>query len=230
MRSLPSAGAMGAVSAVTARDSPYAIEVLRWQDERRVALLLARAFVDDPLVIAICGAPPAERLERMRWSFRIALRGHCLARQPAWTIAARDGAPLGVALVTRPRPPRQTSLDLAFTLRGFLHVGLRNVRRGFRAAQVVAAHAPHPPFTYLRTLGIDPDCQGQGLGSRLVECVVRAAPGSLPLYLETAKERNLAFYARHGFERCGEFQCLGVRLWRLTRPPASRLAGPERFG
>jgi GNAT superfamily N-acetyltransferase len=199
------------------------IAVLRWQDEQCVAALLARAFIDDPLVIAICNAPTPERERRMRWSFRIALRSHWLSRQPAWTAADAAGTPCSVVLATRARMPVQSQSDTLFALRGLRHVGVRTALRGVTAAQVIASHSPPEPFTYLRTLGVDPACQRRGLGSRLVRQVMRAALPELPVYLETAKEENLAFYARHGFEPAGEFRCLGVPVWRLIRPPTADL-------
>lgn len=198
-----------------------AIAVLRWRDEQCVAALLARAFLDDPLVIAICDAPAAERQERMRWSFRIAVRSHCLGQQPAWLVVDSGGVPQGVVLATRSRLSVQPHSDTLFTLRGLGHVGLRTALHGFKAAQIIASHAPAEPFTYLRTLGVDPEYQLRGMGSQLVEQVIRASPPSLPVYLETAKESNLSFYARHGFEPAGVFRCLGVPVWRLLRPAAA---------
>jgi GNAT superfamily N-acetyltransferase len=207
---------------------------LRWEHERAVAALLARAFVDDPLVIAICEAPPPERLERMRWGFRVAVRGHCLAGQPGWTATDAGACLGGVVLASRPqRGPTDggpVSPDWLFALRGLWHLGLRAGRRGLIAARVIAAHAPAQPFTYLRTLGVEPALQRRGLGSRLVAQVVGAAPSTLPVYLETAKEQNLAFYGRHGFGCTGEFQCLGVRVWSLLRAPRGNLAGGMGFG
>jgi ribosomal protein S18 acetylase RimI-like enzyme len=197
------------------------IAVLRWEDERGVAALLARAFVDDPLVIAICDTPPAQRQERMRWSFRIAVRNHYLGQQPAWTVVDAGGVPLGMVLAARSRLAVQPHSDLLFALRGLRHVGLRAALRGFKAAQIIASHAPLEPFTYLRTLGVDPEHQGQGVGSQLVEQVIHSSPPALPVYLETAKEQNLSFYARHGFEPAGEFRCLDVRVWRLIRAAAA---------
>lgn len=212
----PAAGASAAVSGT------FAIAVLRWEHERQAAMVLSRAFVDDPLVTAICKAPAAECMERMRWGFRVALRSHCLAGQPAWMIAGAEAAPVGVVLATRAggraAPHATERSDLLFAIRGFWHVGLRAGLRGFKAAQIIAAQAPTEPFTYLRTLGVDPALHGRGLGSRLVEQVLHTAPPSLPVYLETAKERNLSFYARHGFACVGDFSCIGVRVWRLIRP------------
>ncbi len=216
------------MSTVPERPSEPVITVLRWEDEHRGAAVLARAFVDDPLVIAICEAPAPERQVRMCWSFRIALRGHALGRQPAWAVVDASGAPLGVVLVTRSRLAVQAHSDLLFTLRGLRHVGVRTALRGFKAAQTIATHAPPEPFTYLRTLGVDPDQHRRGVGSRLVEQVIRASTPSLPVYLETAKEQNLSFYARHGFDVAGEFRCLDVPVWRLIRPATADSATVPR--
>jgi ribosomal protein S18 acetylase RimI-like enzyme len=165
----------------------------------------------------------------MRWSFRVAVRSHCLARQPAWTVVDADGTPLGVVLVTRSRLSVQPRSDLLFTHRGLRHIGARFALRGLKAAQIIASHAPPEPFTYLRTLGVDPEHQRGGVGSRLVEQVIRASPLALPVYLETAKEQNLSFYKRHGFEPAGEFDCLGVPVWRLLRPAADSAAVSPRL-
>ena len=199
------------------QSSVPSVGVLRWEHESQVGTLLARAFLDDPLVTAICDAPSAQRRRRMHWSFRIAVRSHCLAAQPGWVIAGSTATPAGVVLVTRPRADVQTGSDWIFLMRGLMRIGMRTVLRGVRAAQTIAAHAPPQPFTYLRTLGVDPPVQGQGLGSALVQQVIRTASPTLPLYLETAKEANLAFYARHGFDCMGEFRCLDVPVWRLIR-------------
>ena len=197
---------------------PDQVAVLRWEEERAAAAVLARAFVDDPLVQAICPGPAAERQRRIWWSFRIAVRSHCLARQPAWTIIDHAARPVSLVLVMRPRTQPEAMSDFLFALRGLWRIGLHAGMRGSQAAQIIAAHAPPQPFTYLRTLGVDPEWQGRGLGSRLVGWVIQAAPAAFPVYLETAKERNLAFYAHHGFTCIGQFDCLDVPVWRLIRP------------
>jgi GNAT superfamily N-acetyltransferase len=203
----------------------YAMGVLRWEDERDAAAVLARAFADDPLVVAICDTHAADRAERMRWGFRVAIRGHCLAAQPAWSMTDSAGRAAGVVLVTRPRTTVYANVDVFFAFWSLLHIGLRVGRRGAKAARIIAEQAPEGPFTYLRTLGVEPGLHGHGVGSRLVDQVVRTAPAGAPIYLETAKERNLDFYARHGFHCMGEFRCLDVPVWRLLRPASSAIAG-----
>ncbi len=197
------------------------MRVLRWEDERSAAALLGRAFADDPLVIAICDAPARDCEQRMRWGFRIAIRSHCLTAQPAWTATVAGEQIAGVVLVTRPRSAAPANIDVLFALWGLLHIGIRVGRRGATAARAIAEHLPAGPFTYLRTLGVEPDLQNRGIGSRLVEQVARTAAPGLPIYLETAKAENLEFYGRHGFHCLGEFRCLDVPVWRLLRPAST---------
>ncbi|MCK6553332.1 GNAT family N-acetyltransferase [Candidatus Binatia bacterium] len=215
-------GATGCAVGVPAQveSAGVCVDALRWADERAVAGVLARAFIDDPLVVAICRGAPARRLRRLWWSFRIAVRSHCLAGQPAWTIVDAAGVPLAVALVIRPPVPSAPVADGWFALWGSLRVGPGTTRRSLLAAHAIRRHEPLGQFTYLRTLAVDPAWQRRGLGSRLVRQVQRASAPQLPLYLETSRAENVGFYRRLGFELAGEFTCLGVRLWRLLRAPA----------
>ena len=83
-----------------------------------------------------------------------------------------------------------------------------------------AAH-PSTPHLYLSVLGVDPPRQGQGVGSRLI------APGlelcdreGVPAYLETARERNVVFYERHGFRVMRDLRLpRGPTVWLMWRDP-----------
>jgi ribosomal protein S18 acetylase RimI-like enzyme len=78
------------------------------------------------------------------------------------------------------------------------------------------------PHWYLMILGVEPERQGQGIGSALISpTLARADADGLPCYLETAKEQNLAFYRRHGFEVRHEDDIPGggPRMWMMIREP-----------
>jgi GNAT superfamily N-acetyltransferase len=75
---------------------------------------------------------------------------------------------------------------------------------------------------YLMILGVDPPRQGQGLGSALIAPVLtRADADGLPCYLETTKEKNLAFYGKQGFEVIVEDVLAknGPPFWTMKREP-----------
>ena len=72
-------------------------------------------------------------------------------------------------------------------------------------------------------LGVEPDRQGQGIGSALIQPVLgRADAEGLPCYLETTKERNVTFYRRHGFDVVaeGDLPDLGPPFWTMRREAA----------
>lgn len=78
------------------------------------------------------------------------------------------------------------------------------------------------PHWYLALLGVDPGHAGQGIGSALLKPVLRRADSDgLPCYLETAEERNVGFYRKHGFEtlRSGTVSGIGIPYWTMSRPP-----------
>lgn len=66
----------------------------------------------------------------------------------------------------------------------------------------MAAQAAHPTgdHWYLVVLGIRPEAQRRGLGTKLVEPVIeRAARDGVECYLETSDRANVSFYQRLGF-------------------------------
>jgi len=63
---------------------------------------------------------------------------------------------------------------------------------------------PHEPHWYLPLIGVEPDCQGQGLGSALIRPVLdRCDAAGLPAYLEATSARSRTLYERLGFEAVG---------------------------
>ena len=74
---------------------------------------------------------------------------------------------------------------------------------------------------YLETLGVEPNHQGKGYGSLLMEYMLEKIDNSnpLPVYLETSTELNVKFYKRFNFEVMGDEVIPGtdVRQWYLLR-------------
>ena len=85
-------------------------------------------------------------------------------------------------------------------------------------------HPMERKHAYLWFLGVAPEAQGHGVGSRLLKVGTdRCDAAALPAYLETQTERNVALYRRHGFEVISEHRCradapLMWSMWREAQP------------
>ena len=83
------------------------------------------------------------------------------------------------------------------------------------------ANVPEPHW-YLAALGVDPPCQGRGLGKALVrDGLDRADSDGKIAYLETETENNVGFYQALGFDVVEEITIdrLGLPLWLMARDP-----------
>jgi ribosomal protein S18 acetylase RimI-like enzyme len=184
-------------------------------DHPALAAVLARTFDDDPIQRWVFPAPRV----RDRYGdafFRWSLWKYG-DQQVTWTTDDLAGAAIwGLPDRWRVTLPQLARL-ITSTGRGIGRRGPR-VMAGF--AGIERRH-PKDPHLYLAVLGVDPNRQGAGIGSALLE------PGldfcdqeGLPAYLETGKERNLAFYGRHGFAVTGELRLpKGPPVWLMSREP-----------
>ncbi|HEY2718420.1 MAG TPA: GNAT family N-acetyltransferase, partial [Solirubrobacteraceae bacterium] len=74
---------------------------------------------------------------------------------------------------------------------------------------------------YFANIGVAPEAQGQGLGSKLMRPTLdRCDEQGLPAYLEATSERNAALYERLGFQCTEVLRFAGSPPLRLMlRPP-----------
>lgn len=181
-----------------------------------VGEVLARAFVGDPLWEWI--APPSS------WNHGVArwFEAEARNRAAAGVDVLVDDDLRGVAIWA---PPGTWADSVRYNLR-MVGPHLRAFRGRIKRAATVGAATekvhPKEPHWYLAYLGTDPDHQGSGVGSALIEEVTRRCDDQgLPAYLESSKEANLAFYARHGFVESDPLTPGGGPpiwpMWRATR-------------
>lgn len=95
--------------------------------------------------------------------------------------------------------------------------GLKRARE--LGARLTSCH-PAVPHAHLQFLGVSSNAQGQGLGSAMLKQTLAPLDASGTVgYLEASTERNVALYARHGFEVTNEFDLPGLHFWCMTRMP-----------
>ena len=182
-------------------------------DVTSIVAALVRAFDDDPLSMYLF-PNPRTRPRGLRRFFTVQLRRTFIARGEVYTSEGCHAA----ALWMPPAPQPAGTLEHLAQIPMVTLIGWRLVR----LVQLVQAHHPKVPHYYLGTLGTDPAWQGKGLGSAVLQPVLeRCDEEAIPAYLESSKERNLAFYHRHGFEVIRELVVPDedVKLWLMWREP-----------
>jgi ribosomal protein S18 acetylase RimI-like enzyme len=184
-------------------------------DVPALAGVLSRAFDDDP-VMAWLFPDPRRRPRWLNTFFEVRLR-QLMRQEEVWATADAAGA----ALWAQPDRWKLSAGETASMLLRIVRGVGRRTPRGLRGLALIEEHHPSEPHWYLAVLGVDPSAQGEGLGSALLAPVLRSCDeDGVPAYLESSKERNIAFYARHGFRVTEEVQMpKGPPIWLMWREP-----------
>jgi ribosomal protein S18 acetylase RimI-like enzyme len=199
--------------------TPTGVRRASMQDAPVLARTLARAFADDP--VSAWFYPRAEdRERRLRKAYeRLFLRRIALPHDATFSV---DGH-AAVAMWLPPGKAHLGVVDQLSLLPAMVATEGRDLPRTLRGMAAFDAVHPHEPHWYLWLMGVGPERQGEGLGSRLLaEGLDRCDAERMPAYLEASTERNRALYLRHGFEDRGELRLPddGPRLWPMWREPA----------
>lgn len=201
-----------------------AVRPVQHHDVGPLAGALTRAFADDPVTRWVYGGEPATT----RWSQRFFAwqLERLLPQDVSWTTA--DGAG-GAALWALPDQWRESARETLGLVRQTFRGVLPRLPRILRGLGQVEVRHPSERHLYLAVLGVDPQRQGQGVGSQLIRAGLDLCDREhLPAYLETGKEQNLAFYGRHGFTVVDRLELpKGPPVWFLWREPAGAGAPPR---
>ena len=187
-----------------------AVRVAQSHESGPLKVALGAAFFDDPIFGWLIGQG-ANRQARLEQYFALQLV-HSLADGCVWTADGLQGAALCMPPGQWRLPPKLIaahSARFASIFRGRLPraVGLLAAaeRRHLRGAHY-----------YFANIGVAPEAQGQGLGSRLMRPTLdRCDEEGLPAYLEASSERNAVLYERL------DFQC--TEVLRFAGSPPLRL-------
>ena len=188
-------------------------------DARPLALALAHAFVDDPVMRWLLPGETS-RTRRLRRLFATQLRHHYLPEDEVYTTREVDGA----ALWSPPGRWRTPPASLLRVLPRLVWTLGDRTPAAVRAVLAIERAHPVEPHWYLAVVGVEPARQRSGVGSALLAPMVeRCDRDFVPAYLESSREDNLPFYHRLGFEVTGRIDLPGGGppvwpMWRTPRP------------
>ena len=197
-------------------DPGHGIRKMTVDDCPVVAAAMARAFFDDPLQTWAL-PDQSSRLSILEQVFALLSRYSSVPHGESYTDAS-----LACAAFWVPPGPFEMDRAAAEAMAPMLDL-IAGAEARFRAAEdTMRAHRPDAAHFYLQGLGTDPPRQGEGLASAAMQPVLaRCDAEGIPAYLESTKERNVGFYARHGFSvvGCVDIPLDGPALWLMWRTP-----------
>ena len=179
---------------------------------------LARAFNNDPLV-NWCVRQDNKRADGFDVLFRSCLSTLSL---PHGEVLTTDEC-LGGALWYPPGKSKIGFTQQIILLPAMIRfASLRGLKRLIDVMGITDKIHPTERHYYLQYIGVDPDHMGKGLGTALMQPVLkRCDHEGCGAYLENSNEINLAFYERQGFTVIDEVD-LGKgapTFWPMWRDP-----------
>jgi GNAT superfamily N-acetyltransferase len=186
-------------------------------DVERLSRTMARAFEDDPAGRWFF-PEDSTRLAGLYRMFNEMALPDTLPHEETYTTPEIAGGALWV-------PPGEGETGLLDELRALPTIATiwrRHTPRALRSFSFMEKNHPKEPHYYLWPLGVDPDHQGQGIGTELMRPVLeRADAEGMPAYLEATSTRNRDLFLRNGFEVIREVNWPGggPPLWLMWRQP-----------
>jgi GNAT superfamily N-acetyltransferase len=190
-------------------------KVVSSDDVAAASTTLARGFFEDPVFEWTFPDPDRRRrvLPAVLPPFVLAYARHGETYITEGASGAALWLPAGTQLVTE-----EEEAELASELEVAAE---EDAGRLFELMALLDQNHPDGTYWVLQLLAVDPQHQGQGIGSALIEPVLaRCDLEQASAYLEATSERSVPFYERHGFRTIGEIRVPdGPPLFRMWREP-----------
>ncbi|QEM09173.1 GNAT family N-acetyltransferase [Mucilaginibacter rubeus] len=180
-------------------------------DRNDIVSMLTEAFADNKSVNYII-ADPGDRKQikaLMGYSFDV-----CEMFGKVFITEDRRGC----ALLLYPQEKRPTLrgfwLDIKLI---FQAVGILNIGKALNRESAIKRLQPGGAMVYLWFIGVSPESQHHGVGSKLMQEIIQMADDqNLPVLLETSVPENIGWYSRFGFKTYAELD-LSYTLYFLRR-------------
>lgn len=199
---------------------------VRGGDVGPAAATLARAFEADPIWSKVFEGIPAQKMA-------VWFQGPVLYGRKFGHVYATSELLEGIAAVV---PGEYSVMNMRRMMRsGSMRLGMRmGSQLMTRAPRMMRMFAPLEAdrkehmggreYVYVMIVGVDPEHQGKGFGSKLLRALIEESDRTgVPLYLETETEANRRMYEHLGFSLLREIvvPVVDLPMWEMLREPAS---------
>jgi ribosomal protein S18 acetylase RimI-like enzyme len=184
-------------------------------DITHAAEVLGKAFATTPGVLAIYSGNPTAALR-----FQNIFKGGFKLPIGRRFVAELDGRVVGAMRIAKSPDCYPFSLKMiAAGLRAAR--GLGPLMRLMKSIDALGKHDPKQPHWHLTFLGVAPDFQGKGIGSKMMVFYCDIVDSDMmEAYHETGPD-NVRFYERFGFKVGGEETINGAKNYYMLRPAKS---------
>ena len=189
------------------------IREMQKEDLPKALEALGNAFETNPNTVAIFGgkSTPGQRMQKgFEGMFRY-LPGKVY-------VAEVDGQIVGAMRIVEWPACQKQSLRMLPSMLGAVG-GIGPLKRAMKMQNIWKEHDPKKTHWHLNPLGVAPDFQCKGIGSKMMHfyCEIIDKMG-IEAYHETDRPSNVPFYEKFGFKVVGEETINGIKNWFLLRP------------
>lgn len=186
------------------------------RQRRELLDALALAFRDNPMNVAIHGPRPKRRIRANRAGLRALVLD--TASEAIARVIRHETRIVGGFILVPPGGFPLSGPGLGRQIGCFLGQGARAMARWGSVTDSLGYFHPYKRHWYLSVFGVEPGCQGHGLGSQLLDELERiVCSDPCAIYLESDREASMRFYLARGFSLHTETTVQGVRCWCLGK-------------
>lgn len=172
------------------------IEPINSSEYKEAANLLSNAFIRTEFSSKVVGGKDDKHRQMLEKGFQ-----NMLEKKPGKKVVAKEEGQIVGVMRMAEWPDCQNSIPTGLEKLVFLVFAREAAKRFFNFRSVWSKHDPKKPHWHIDPIGISPERQGQGIGSKMITyfCdIVDKNNGAA--YLETDSESNVRFYERFGFK------------------------------
>lgn len=129
-----------------------------------------------------------------------------------------DEDEIGCLMFLNPHDKKVSLASLRWDLQLAIEcIGISRIGKVLGRESEIKRNHPKTPFIHLWFIGVIPEQQRKGVGSKLMDIVIKKAKDlALPIYLETSVLKNLDWYKKYGFNIYNEIKFSDHNLFLLS--------------